>query len=179
MGQLTLGASVLAEPGQLSVSAKSPLVRMLEIERSSEPVFCNVTACGGLVCPTGTLPKSRDFGATVATGTKCATSRIRLFPWSAMKRFSLLSTTSPELSTRALVAKPPSPLKPYHHHCESLPATVTIMPDARSMRCTSESLPPPTNKLSRESSATWVAFHRLAAIACPPSSFWKKLTLPV
>ena len=50
------------------VSAKSPLLVMLEIAMASLPVFESVILCAALVVPTGCAPKFRLVGVRLATG---------------------------------------------------------------------------------------------------------------
>src|SRR5580698_3270178 len=168
--QLALGTSELVLEGQVLVCVKTPLVPIVEMTRSFDPVFCNVTFMGELFWPTFTSPKLSEVGVAVPTAIRLATSRMRLLPTSAISRFAWLSTARPALSMRALMAGLPSQQYAYHQYCVSLPATVTTMlGGATSMRCTRSSFPPPTNRLPRESTASSVGFQRVALNAGPPS----------
>jgi len=55
---------------QLSVSAKSPLVKMLVMCKGAVPLLESVTVCGVLVVPTGWPPKLRLVGESETAGSR-------------------------------------------------------------------------------------------------------------
>ena len=57
-----------SDPGQLLVTAKSPMPPMLEIVRAAVPLLVSVTGCAALVLPTACDPKVKFDADSATTG---------------------------------------------------------------------------------------------------------------
>lgn len=86
-------------PGQLFVSAKSPVAVMPEITRLALPEFVSVTVCGVLVLPTACDTKARLVGDSVTAGTAATPVPVRLTVCGLFGALSVKRSVADSLAT--------------------------------------------------------------------------------